>query len=47
MKQNSTGAVRGQKQVSFLEKRRAEMNKATRKKDEGMRREILDDEENF
>jgi len=47
MKQNSTGAVRGQRQVSFLEKRRAEMGKASRMKEEGTRREILDDEENF
>ena len=47
MKQNSTGAVRGQRQVSFLEKRRAEMSKVSRKRDEDERHEIIEDEENF
>lgn len=46
MKQNSTGAVRGQRQVSFLEKRRAEINKVSRVRQEDSTKDILD-EENF
>lgn len=45
MKQNSTGAVKGQRQVSFLEKRRAEMGKATAKKMESEVKSALSDEE--
>lgn len=49
MKQNSTGAVRGQRQVSFLEKRRAEMNKGLSRKNEEENKSVLDEEaeENF
>lgn len=46
MKQNSTGAVRGQRQVSFLEKRRAEIRNASRTKQEDATKDALD-EENF
>lgn len=49
MKQNSTGAVRGQRQVSFLEKRRAEMNKGLSRKNEEEAKSVIDEEaeENF
>lgn len=47
MKQNSTGAVRGQRQVSFLEKRRAEMHKANRIKSETAIKDVINEEENF
>lgn len=45
MKQQSTSSVRGQKQVSFLEKRRAEMLKAGVKRATSARREAEEEEE--
>jgi hypothetical protein len=45
MKQQSTSSVRGQRQVSFLEKRRAEMLKAGVKRATTARKEAEDEEE--
>ena len=45
MKQQSTSSVRGQKQVSFLEKRRAEMMKAGIKRATSARKEAEEEEE--